>query len=203
MINGTGATATAVVLVVVAATKFTGGAWVILLLIPGLVFLFRAINHHYQEVAEQLSLTGRWPSPLHRHTVIIPVANLHRGVIKAVYYGQSLSNELHTVTVEVDPEATKELLAEWQAALPEVRLEVLPSPYRSVLGPLLEFIDQFVREEGDYVTVLVPEFVPARWWHHLLHNQTAWALKTALLYRRRDWRGRFRVVTDVPFYLSR
>jgi hypothetical protein len=68
---------------------------------------------------------------------------------------------------------------------------------------LLEFIDRFVQEEGDYVTLVVPEFVPARWWHHLLHNETAWLLKLALLYGRRDWRGRFRIITDVPFYLSR
>ncbi len=203
LINGLGAIATAVVLVVVAATKFTHGAWVILLLIPTLVMGFRTIHRHYEKVAQQLSLSERWPTPIRRHTVIVPVADLHRGVIKAVYYGQTLSNQLHTVTVEVDPEATKELCAHWQQVLPDVSLEVLPSPYRSVIGPLLEFIDQFVQEEGDYVTVLVPEFVPARWWHHLLHNETAWALKLALLYNRRDWHGRFRLITNVPFYLSK
>jgi hypothetical protein len=85
--------------------------------------------------------------------------------------------------------------------LPEVPLEVLPSPFRSVIAPLLEFIDGFVQEEGDYVTLVVPEFVPARWWHHLLHNETAWLLKLALLYGRRGWQGRFRIITDVPFYL--
>ncbi len=203
LINGTGATATAVVLAVVAATKFTHGAWVILMLIPLLVMAFRAINHHYEDVARQLSLAERWPTPVHRHTVIVPVADLHRGVIKAVYYGQTLGSELHTVTIEVDSQATNELSSRWQEAFPNTPLEVLPSPYRSVIEPLLEYIDQFVQEEGDYVTVLVPEFVPARWWHHLLHNQTAWALKTSLLYNRRGWRGRFRVITDVPFYLSR
>jgi amino acid transporter len=203
LINGLGATATAVVLVVVAATKFTHGAWVILLLIPLLVIGFRHIRRHYEEVGQQLSLAERWPTPVRRHTIIVPVAGLHRGVIKAVRYGQILGGDLRTVTVEVDPEATVELCHRWKKALPDVSLEVLPSPYRSVIGPLLEFIDQFVQDEGDYVTVLVPEFVPARWWHHLLHNETAWALKIALLYNRRDWRGRFRIITDVPFYLSK
>ena len=203
IINGLGATATAVVLLVVATTKFTHGAWVILLLIPTLVMLFRTIHRHYEEVAEQLSLTQRWPTPVHRHTIIVPVADLHRGVIKAVRYGQMLGGDLHTVTVDVDPDTTAELRARWETVLPDVLLEVLPSPYRSVTGTLLAFIDQHVQEEGDYVTVLLPEFVPARWWHHFLHNQTAWALKIALLYNRQNWKGRFHIVTDVPFYLSK
>lgn len=203
LINWTGATATAIVLVVVAATKFTHGAWFILLLIPTLVVIFRAIHRHYEDAAQQLSLTNQWPAPIRRHTVIVPVAQLHRGVLKAVQYGQMLGGELHAVTIEVDPEVTTALLARWHEALPTVPLEVIPSPYRSVTEPLIEFVDQYVQEEGDYVTVLLSEFVPAKWWHHLLHNQTAWALKIALLYSRRNWKGRFHVITDVPFYLSR
>jgi hypothetical protein len=107
------------------------------------------------------------------------------------------------VTAEIDAHDTEKLSVRWKEVLPDVPLEVLPSPYRSVIAPLLEFIDGFVQEEGDYVTLVVPEFVPARWWHHLLHNETAWVLKLALLYGRRNWRGRFRIITDVPFYLSR
>jgi len=203
LINGVGAVATAIVLVIVAATKFSHGAWFILLLIPALVMLFKAIHRHYNDVSEQLSLTNLWPTPIHRHTVIVPVAALHRGVLKAVYYGQVLGGNLRVVTIEIDPEATQALQEQWATVLPNVSLEVLPSPYRSVTEPLLDFIDQFVQDRGDYVTVLVPEFVPARWWHHLLHNETAWALKIALLYRRRDWRGRYRLITNVPFYLDR
>jgi amino acid transporter len=203
LINGTGATATAIVLVVVATTKFSGGAWVILVLIPGLVYILQTIHRHYEEVTQQLDMSGRLPTPVSRHTIIIPVAELHRGVIKAVHYGRALSGALHVVTVEVDPEATAQFHTRWQAALPDIPLEVLPSPYRSVTEPLLAYIDRFILEEGDYVTVLVPEFVPARWWHHLLHNETAWMLKLALLYNRRNWRGRYRLITNVPFYLSR
>jgi amino acid transporter len=202
VINGVGAVATGVVLVVVAATKFVHGAWIVLLLIPLLVHGFRTIHRHYDEVAEQLSLTQPWPGPVFQHTVIVPVAGLHRGVLKAVQYAQVLGGELHIVTVESDPQETAKLRTRWQDVLPALPLEVLPSPYRSVIGPLLGFIDRFVDEEDHYVTVVVPEFVPTRWWHHLLHNQTAWMLKVALLYARRDWRGRFRIITDVPFYLS-
>ncbi len=203
LVNGVGAIATGVVLVVVAATKFTHGAWIVLLLLLIMVLGFRRIHRHYQEVAEQLSLTQRWPTPVRRHTVIVPVAGLHRGVLKAVHYARTLGGDLHVVTAEIDAQETEQLRTQWQEVLPEIPLEVLPSPYRSVVTPLLEFIDGFLREEGDYVTVVVPEFIPARWWHHLLHNETAWLLKLALLYGRRDWRGRFRIVTDVPFYLSR
>ncbi len=134
--------------------------------------------------------------------MIVPVAGLHRGVVKAVQYAQILGGDLHVVTTEIDAQDTEKLRVRWQQVLPDVPLEVLPSPYRSVIGPLLEFIDGFLQEEGDYVTMVMPEFVPARWWHHLLHNETAWLLKLALLYGRRDWRGRFRVITDVPFYLT-
>jgi hypothetical protein len=161
------------------------------------------IHRHYEEVAAQLSLAQRWPTPARQHTIIVPVAGLHRGVIKAVRYGQMLGGDLHAVTIEIDPEATAELQARGERALPEVSLEILPSPYRSVIGTVLALIDQYVQEEGDYVTVLLPEFVPARWWHHLLHNQTAWALKIALLYNRQNWKGRFHIITEVPFYLSR
>jgi hypothetical protein len=203
LVNGLGAIATGVVLVVVAATKLAHGAWIVLLLLVLLVLGFRAIHSHYRAVAEQLSLTQRWPTPVRRHTVIVPVAGLHRGVLKAVHYARTLGGDLHVVTAEVDAQETEQLSSQWHEVLTEVPLEVLPSPYRSVVTPLLEFIDGFLREEGDYVTVVVPEFVPARWWHHLLHNETAWLLKLALLYGRRDWRGRFRIITDVPFYLSR
>jgi len=202
LINGVGAVTTGVVLVVVAATKFVHGAWMALLLILFLVQVFRAIHQHYEEVAEQLSLSKPWPVPALKHTVIVPVAGLHRGVLKAVQYAQSLGGDLHVVTVEIDSQETAKLLARWQEVLPEVSLETLPSPYRSVIAPLLEFIDRFVDEAGNYVTVVVPEFVPSRWWHHLLHNQTAWLLKVAFLYARRGWQGRFRIITNVPFYLS-
>jgi amino acid transporter len=203
LINGVGALATGIVLIVVAATKFMLGAWMVLLFLLVLLLAFRAIHRHYQEVAEQLSLSKRWPTPVRRHTVIVPVAGVHRGVLKAVQYAQILGGDLHVVTAEIDTQETGKLRTRWLEVLPEIPLEVLTSPYRSVTAPLLELIDRFVQEEGDYVTVVVPEFVPTRWWHHLLHNQTAWLLKVALLYERRGWQGRFRIITDIPFYLSR
>lgn len=201
VINGVGAIATFTVLIVMAVTKFTSGAWAIILLIPVMVFIFQAIHAHYLSVAEQLSLNARWPVPAKRHTIVIPVADLHRGVLKAIRYGQSLTGDLKAVTVNVNPEATARLQKRWAEVLPELDLVVIPSPYRSVIQPLTEYVDQFVQQEGDFVTVVLAEFVPVKWWHHLLHNQTGMALKLALLYSRKSWKGRFHIITDVPFYL--
>ena len=184
-----------------AITKFTHGAWIVLLLIPILIAMFRAIHRHYEHVAEQLSLTGRWPAEIGRHTVIVPVGGLHRGVIKALNYARALRGDLHAVTVEISPEATMQLQERWKEVVPDVPLEVIPSPYRSVIRPLVDYVNTFITEESDYATIVMPEFVPTKWWHQLLHNQTAWALKLEMIYGRKDSRGRRRIVTDVPFYL--
>jgi len=201
--NAVGAVATAVVLVVIAATKFVHGAWIVLLLIPAMIYGFLTIHRHYEEVARELSLKQPWPGPVHRHTVIVPIAGLHRGVVKALRYAQVLGGDLHVVTVEIDPQETADLLERCRKYLPGIPVEVLASPYRSVVEPLVEYIESFVDDRDHYVTVVIPQFVPRRWWHHLLHNQTAIALQWRLLFSRRDWRGRFRVVTEVPFYLER
>lgn len=201
ILNGVGALATAMVSVVMTATKFLDGAWIIIVLIVLMVFGFRAIRQHYKDVAQQLSLANRWPTKVNRHTVILPVAGIHRGVLKAVYYAQTLAGDLHLITIEINPEATESLLAQWKEIFPDTPLEVLHSPYRSVINPILEYVDKYVQEEGDFVTLVLPEFVPAKWWHHLLHNQTGMALKLSLLYSRQNWKGRFHIVTDVPFYL--
>lgn len=200
--NAVGAVATAVVAVMMAVTKFVHGAWIVLTLIPLLVMMFKAIHHHYEEVAEQLSLSLRWPVPVKKHTIVVPVAGLHRGVVKAVYYAKALGEDVHVVTVDVTPEETAKLQERWKQYLPDIPLEVLPSPYRSVVEPLMDYVNQFIDEDGHYVTIVLPEFVPARWWHFFLHNQTALVLKWALNYARRDTnQGRFRIITDVPFYL--
>ncbi|MBC7223646.1 MAG: APC family permease [Anaerolineae bacterium] len=201
--NAVGGMATAVVLVVVAATKFVHGAWIVLLLIPALIFMFLTIHRHYQSVAAELSLGRPWPDPVECHTVIVPIAGLHQGVVKALRYAQVLGGDLHVVTVEVDPEETSDLLERCQKYMPDLTVEVLPSPYRSVVEPLAEYIERFVDDRDHYVTVVIPQFVPRRWWHYFLHNQTAIALQWRLLFSHRGWRSRFRVITEVPFYLER
>jgi hypothetical protein len=197
-INGVGAVLTAVVTVVIAATKFTHGAWIVVALIPILVFVFRAVSHHYELVANQLSLEGWGGPPPIRHTVLVPIGDVHRGVVAAVQYAKLLSPEAKAVYVEVDPQQTRRIEEKWTKWGMGVPLVILTSPYRSLLSPLLEYIDHLQAQQGEFkrvVTVVLPEFIPAHWWQHLLHNQTALLIKGALLFRKDV------TVTDVPYHL--
>jgi amino acid transporter len=196
-ISTLGAVTTGVVLVVVAATKFVDGAWIVIVLIAILIMTFVAIRQHYQDVARQLSLEGYGAPAEMTHTVLVLVGDLHRGVVEALQYAQALSPSAKAVYVETDPERTRRLEEKWGRHGLGVPLVVLNSPYRSLLGPLLEYVDHLTGRPGKHVvTMVIPEFIPARWWQHLLHNQTALLIKGALLFRRNV------IVTDVPYHLK-
>jgi amino acid transporter len=195
-VNGVGAVVTGLVLVVVAVTKAHEGAWIIILLIPISVIFFRATRKHYDGVASQLTLQGWQPLGVRRNTVIVPISGIQRAVVEALEYAKTLSQDVRAVYVNIDPQETerlKQLWAEWGEGIP---LVVLDSPYRSLMEPLLEYVEELnAARPGDYVTVVLPEFVPARWWHHLFHNQRALLIKGALLFKPNT------VVTSVPFHL--
>jgi amino acid transporter len=195
-VNAVGAVLTGVVLVVVAVTKFGEGAWLIIVLIPVLVLHFLAIHRHYERVASQLSLKGLETSQKRHNTVIVPIGGVHRAVVMALEYARTLSDDVRAVYVDVDPRATEEIREHWSRWGQGIRLEILASPFRSVMEPLLEYIEITDDERpDDFITVLLPEFVPARWWQHLLHNQRALLIKGALLLRHNV------VVTSVPYHL--
>ena len=195
-VNGVGALVTGAVTVVIAVTKFTHGAWIVVLLIPLLVVGFRAIYRHYDTVADELSLEHLVEEPPVNNTVLVLVGDLHMGVVKALRYAQSLSPSPKAVYVELDPSVTARLEERWSKGGCGVPLVVLASPYRSMLRPLLDYIGRIrERDANSVVTIVIPEFVPRRWWQHLLHNQTALLVKGALLFRRGV------VVVDVPFHL--
>src|SRR5262245_11520005 len=197
-INGLGAAGTGVVLIVVAITKTREGAWIILLLIPVHVFLFQTTRRHYEEVARQLSLDGWKNGNRHRNTVLVPMSGVHRAVVQALDYAKTLSPDVRALYVNIDPAATNQMCAQWKKWGDGVPLVVLESPYRSLMEPLLEYIDQVdASQPDDFVTIVLPEFVPARWWHHIFHNQRALLIKGALLFRPNV------VVTSVPFHLNR
>lgn len=203
-INGIGALATLTTLVVVIISKFMGGAWVTILLIPLIVLGFHQIYSHYQRVRDELSMKGLPPSlkPVEATRVVIPVSGIHRGMVGAVNFARSISENVTAVYVELEPGAGAKALVEWEAWWPDVPMVVVPSPYRSIVGPLLQFLDETDTQhnDGQLAAVVLPEFIPGKWWQTLLHNQTAWLIKAALLYRRRK-PGRERVVIDVPFHL--
>ncbi len=205
-INGLGAVATAVTLLVVVLEKFLAGAWLTVIVIPALVLGFLQVRRHYLEVGRQLSLRGLSPSlrPVPAQRVVLPISGIHRGMVDAVAFAQSIASDVTVVYVELEPGSGERIQQEWQHWWPGLPLVVLPSPYRSIIAPLLEFLDETDRQHGDgqMATVVLPEFVPARRWHYLLHNQSARQLKAALLYRRRRL-GFQHVIIDVPYHLKR
>jgi len=205
-LNGLGAAATGVALLVIGASKFARGAWIVILLIPLMVLLFRAVRRHYAEVGRQLRLSddATLVGCTRHPRVVMPVAGVHRGVIEALNFACSIAEDVIAVYVELEPDSAGTMRARWEAAGMDrlARLITVPSPYRSLIGPFLDCVERLDEEstDGYPVTVLIPEFVPARWWHFLLHNQTALPLKWALVYRRHR-HGKSRAVIDVPFYL--
>lgn len=202
--NGFGALATGLTLFVVGITKFREGAWITILLIPCMVFIFLKIRSHYREIGRELSLHGLPPTlrPLPGLRVVVPISGVHRGVIDAVRFARTISADVTAVYVEMEPGEGAELQGKWTRFWPDIPLEIIPSPYRSFIQPLLEYLDKTDLEhnDGQEAAVILPEFVPAHWWQSFLHNQTAWQLKAALLYHRRSL-GFQRVIIDVPFHL--
>ena len=200
VVNAVGAVLTAVVLVVIVVTKFSQGAWAVLLLTPVLVLLFRSIHTHYKDVARQLSLEklGRVDA-VRRHTAVVLVSGVHRGVIPALEFAKSLAPDNTTALfVDLDAEQTHKLKTKWEQWGSGVPLKILESPYRSLVGPIMRYIDEADAEyDDDVLSVILPEFIPSKWWQHLLHNQTALAIKAALLFRKNV------VVISVPYHLER
>lgn len=199
-INGVGALVTAVVLLTLAVTKFVEGAWIVVVVIPILVATFVIMHRHYAEVAHELSLEGYDSPPKFQHTVLVLVGDVHRGVVRAVQYARTLAPTavVRAVYVETDPARTSRLEERWGKWGLGVPLIVLTSPYRSLLRPLLDYLDQIQsRGEDQMVTIVLPEFLPRHWWQHVLHNQTALLVKGALLFRKNT------VVADVPYLLKR
>lgn len=199
VINGVGATATGVVMVVVIISKFILGAWAVVLAIPFFVLFFKTNRTHYYHMSRQLSLKN-WRRPLRvkRHRVIIPISGVHHGVMNALRYARSISDDVTAVYVEVDPASTPIIEEMWQTWGDGVRLVILPSPYRSLIEPLLDYVNS-ISDAGasdEVVTIVLPQFVPARWWHNFLHNQSILFIRMAFLRRSNT------IVTDVPYRLT-
>jgi hypothetical protein len=198
VINGIGAVATFVVLMIFIVTKFIHGAWIVVVLIPLLVQMFLRIHRHYVDVAEQLSTEGlAGLRPIH-HEVIVPISGIHRGVIAALEYAKSIApHHVTAVYVNLDDIATQKLREKWQHWGSGVNLVVVASPYRSLARPLFNYVDRVRRSSPNVIiTVVLPEFVPAKWWQNLLHNQNTLFLKGALLFKKGV------VVTNVPYHLE-
>ncbi len=200
VINGIGAVATAIVTVVIAATKFVEGAWLVVLLIPLLIGMFYGIHVHYK----RLERARRAETPLLPEEVVIraivPVADLGTPARQALAFARAMaSDDAHVVAVHVtdDVAAAEKLRREWEEWEPGVQMIIIESPFRSLTGPLLAYIDALKESNpGDTITIVLPEYVPSSWWEHLLHNQTALRLKAALLFHPGI------VVANVPYHMA-
>jgi len=200
IVNGLGAFTTGIATIIIGTTKFMDGAWIVLVLVTMLVLMFRGIQSHYKAVKEQVSLTrdSRPPHP-RRNLIIIPISGVNRSVVRAVDYARSRGGgEIRALLVDVNSQETALTEIQWAQWGCGVPLIVLPSPYRSILGSIMDFIEEQRQKDPDcWITVVLPEILPARWWQNILHNQRALMLKAALLFKDRV------VLTDVPFHLTR
>lgn len=184
-VNGIGATATFVALMVISSTKFTHGAWMVIVFIPILVLALMAIHGHYASIVDQLhpNLVDLLPPKLHR--VIIPVSTFHKGTVKAISYALSISEDIRAVYIALDPDRTAKIKDIWDHWCIDIPLVILESPFRSIIRPLLDYIDKLQAEEPDQlITVVLPEFVAAKWWQQILHNQTALMIRGILMFKK-------------------
>jgi hypothetical protein len=196
-LNGIGALATAIVSVVQVITKFTHGAWIVVLIIPSIIVLLRAIHRHYEKFSAELAYTGQAPLMFLHHTVVVPVNGISRPTAGALVYATTISEDVRAVYVAVDDTSIATFQAEWEAWDIGVPLVVIASPFRSVLRPIVDYVQGLSqRGETDLVTIVVPEIVPRHWWEHLLHNKTALFIRTAFMLKPHV------VVTAVPYLVG-
>jgi hypothetical protein len=197
IINGFGSVCTAVVCVVFAVTKFRDGAWVVLILLPLMVMIFSLINRHYKSLSKRLSLDNYAGAPPRatRHRVIMPLSGVHQGTLDALRYARRLSDDITAVHVSIDPQEAEKVRQKWETWGEGVRLVILDSPYRLFIEPLLDYIEEIAsnRQPGETITILVPQFIPSKRMHKLLHTNTANLLRSELLTKPGI------IITDVPY----
>ncbi|WP_123040391.1 APC family permease [Cohnella candidum] len=201
LINLTGALISFIVSMMFFITKFSQ-VWPVLVFLPAIIYLFHRIKKHYEDVGEQLRLATCEPvAPIQGNVIIVPVSGITHVVEHSLNYAQSLKAE-QIIAVYVPFERDEEMRFEekWSKWKPEVRLVTLHSPYRSIIQPLMRFIDSVQRKANDahyQVTVIIPQFIPKKGWHNILHNQTSLMIRTRLLFRKDV------IVTTVPYHLKK
>ncbi|MNX89675.1 hypothetical protein D3C86_1216960 [compost metagenome] len=201
VINGVGAVTTGIVAVVITATKFTHGAWMIVLLLPSFVYVLRGIRHHYLMVGEQLAISKRaevQAVPTPHSKVLVLISGLNKATARTLRYALALSEDVTVLHVTDNPEAGRKLREAWEGYHLTVPLVILESPYRSLVSPILAYLDTIQpAPPSTPMTVVLSEFVPRHWWEYFLHNQDAARLKLALFFRPNT------TVIDMPYHLER
>ncbi|WP_040682870.1 APC family permease [Thermosinus carboxydivorans] len=205
ILNGVGAIVTGTVVLVIAITKFFYGAWLVLIFIPTMIYIFKKVRHHYNDMSEQLQLPPEYTNPASlqhpqaKNLIIVPVASITRVVAQSLQYAKTLSPDILAVHIATDDETGRKFKEKWEKWNPDIRLVIIYSPYRLVIKPLLDYIEQLERTKApsDFITVLIPEFETKKWWHRLLHNQTGWVLRTLLILKENV------IVATIPYHLQK
>ena len=203
-LNGIGAVTTGLVVIIITVTKFVHGAWMILVFIPCIIYVFKKIRGHYDSIAKQLSVPPEFivkekgARSESKHIVIVPVSTPTRVVFETLKYAKVIGDNVLAVHVASDEASENKVKAKWEQWDMGVKLVVLRSPYRLLMNPLIDYIETVHNAKGvnDYITVVIPEFETKKWWHRLLHNQTGWILHTSLVLRENV------IVTTVPYHLT-
>jgi len=208
VVNGVGAVVTGLVALIAAGTNFMDadhpiipgtpigwGSWLVLVIVPAFIWMFRKVHRHYADADRTMKLAGPPTDQPLKNIVVVPIARLNRPAFLAVRYARALSKDVMAVHVASDPVKADEIEDLWQSWAKGVPLAIIESPYRSLARPLLHYLAELKRvERADIVTVVLPEYIPDAWWQHILHGQSAQFLKLALLFRPGF------VVVSVPFH---
>ncbi|PKN84389.1 MAG: permease [Chloroflexi bacterium HGW-Chloroflexi-8] len=199
IINGFGAVVTFFVTIIFAVTKFADGAWVVVVLLPVLVVIFYSIHHHYVNLASHLSLDNyAGQHNMGRHRVILLLSGVHRGTLAGLKYAESLSDDVTAVHVSIDEDETAKVQQKWESWGDGIRLVILDSPYRLLIEPLLDYIQGLnqIRLANEMITIVVPHFVPRRFWTNTLHMRTADTLRKVLMGQKDI------VIVEVPYQVD-
>lgn len=205
LINGFGALVTTIAVIIIGATKFAHGAWVVMILIPLFVILMKKVKRHYNNVADDLRISIEdlkqiSAVPEYSNQVVVPFASINKAVVETIRYGKTLSYDITALHIAVDEESAKKWLDRWNEWNPGVPLVVKHSPYREIIEPFMEFIDELIgkKRPEDKITVLIPQFIAVnKWENYFLHNQTSFFIREALLLRHKDV-----IVSNYPYYID-
>lgn len=204
IVNGIGALATGLVVCIITLTKFSHGAWAVLVFIPLMVFIFKKIRAHYDDMAEQLHLPldvklENDDGVVGRNFVIVPISSPTRVVYESLKFAKTLSKDIIVLHIAKDDESAARVQAKWEEWNPGMDLEIIQSPYRLTIQPLLDYVEELKKKKNpeDYITVVIPEFETRKWWHRLLHNQTGWILHAMLVIKENV------SVTTIPYHLNK
>jgi amino acid transporter len=192
-----GTLTTGLVTIITAVAKFTSGAWLVIITIPLLVCVFKKIREHYIKLGKQLILDQRMETVPPSTRVIIPISGISKTVDQSISYAKCISKDITAFSVVFNKEQEQTIRATWEKWYPDIKLDVVYSPYRTILQPLLDYLNkQENHKEGTFVTILMPQFITKKWWHVLLHNQTAVYLRFYLIWKKDI------VVSTLPFHLK-